>query len=137
MAITGWDVILALKVAVIGVTALLLAALAALACGRYRLHGRLNLVFFTLTLAALLGLEVVAHIVKPSPLDLYLASEENQQALRIHLTFSVPAAVVMPAMLYTGLTHRRTAHLCLALVFSVLWTGTFITGVFFLPHAPP
>jgi hypothetical protein len=46
-------------------------------------------------------------------------------------------AIVMPAMLYTGLTHRRAAHLILAAVFGALWTGTFVTGVFFLSHAAP
>ena len=50
--------------------------------------------------------------------------------------FGPPAAAVMGAMLYTGLTGRREAHLYLAGVFTVLWIGTFITGVFFLPHTP-
>jgi hypothetical protein len=40
----------------------------------------------------------------------------------------------MPMMLYTGLTGRRRVHLSLAVVFGALWTGTFLTGVFFLPH---
>jgi hypothetical protein len=39
-------------------------------------------------------------------------------------------------MLFTGWRHKRKAHLTLAAVFAVLWTGTFITGVFFLPHQP-
>jgi hypothetical protein len=42
----------------------------------------------------------------------------------------------MPAMLSTGLTHRRTIHLVLASVFAVFWAGTFITGIFFLPMHP-
>ena len=46
----------------------------------------------------------------------------------------MPSALLMPVMLYTGLTHRRRAHLALAVVFGVLWSGTFVTGVFFLPH---
>ena len=50
--LTGPNVILTLKVAVAAVTVLLLASLVALARGQYRLHGRINLVFFTLTLAA-------------------------------------------------------------------------------------
>jgi hypothetical protein len=42
----------------------------------------------------------------------------------------------MPVMLFTGLTGRRTLHLRLAYLFGALWTGTFLTGVFFLPHTP-
>lgn len=135
--LSGTEIVLALKISVIAVTVILLASLVALASGNYRLHGRLNLAFFTLTLAALLGLEVLAHVVKPSPLASYLSNEETLQALRIHLAFSIPAAIVMPAMLYTGLTHRRRLHLSLAAIFGALWTGTFITGVFFLPHSLP
>jgi uncharacterized membrane protein YozB (DUF420 family) len=134
--LTGWTVVLILKIAVVAVTALLLTSLVALARGHYRLHGRINLVFFTLTLTALLSLEVVAHFLTPSPMEEFLSHEANRQALRVHLVFSVPAAVVMPAMLYTGLTRRRTQHLMLAALFSVLWIGTFVTGVFFLPHTP-
>ena len=46
-------------------------------------------------------------------------------------------AVIMPLMLWTGLTHRRRIHLALAVVFGLLWTVTFITGIFFLPHSLP
>ena len=53
-------VILVLKVAVVAVTVLLAGSLVALACGRYRLHGRINIAFFALTLAALVGLELIA-----------------------------------------------------------------------------
>jgi len=45
-------VILVLKVAVIAVTVLLVASLTALARGNIRLHGRINYVFFVLTLGA-------------------------------------------------------------------------------------
>ncbi len=38
----------------------------------------------------------------------------------------------MPLMLFTGFTHRRNLHLTLAVVFGILWTGTFVTGIFFL-----
>ena len=58
-------------------------------------------------------------------------------ALRVHLCFSVPAAVLLPVMLYTGLTHRRSLHLVLAVLFAILWLGTFVTGVFYLPHTAP
>jgi hypothetical protein len=130
--LTGAHVILTLKIAVIVVTLLLLTSLLALARGNYKLHGRLNLAFFTLTLTALLGLEVLVRVVDPHLFD----DLAERHALAIHLCFSVPAAVVMPAMLYTGLTHRRAMHLTLAVLFGILWTGTFITGIFFLPPTP-
>jgi hypothetical protein len=133
--LTGWNVILVLKIAVVAVTVLLLLSLAALAAGRYRLHGRINMVFFALTLSALLGLEVLLRIVDP---DLFLYFDaDTHQALRIHLCFSMPAALLLPLMLYTGLTHRRTIHLVLAALFGIFWIGTFVTGIFFLPHTPP
>jgi hypothetical protein len=133
---TGPLVILILKIAVAAVTLLLLGSLAALARGWYRLHGRINLAFFTLTLVAVLGLEVLIRFVDPAVFDYIRSDEELARALRIHLCFSVPALVLMPAMLYTGLTHRRAIHLTLAVLFALLWAGTFITGVFFLPHRP-
>ena len=130
----GPYVILALKIAVSAVTLLLLASLAALARGNYRLHGRINVVFFTLTLLALLGLELLVQFIRPEVFDYIKSDPELSRALRIHLCFSVPSAMVMPAMLYTGLTHRRRVHLTLATIFGALWIGTFVTGVFFLPH---
>jgi uncharacterized membrane protein YozB (DUF420 family) len=123
-----------LKLAVASVTVLLLTSLVALARGQVRLHGRLNLAFFTLTLIALLGFEVVIRIVEPAVFDYIHKDEALSRALNIHLCFAVPSAVLMPAMLYTGLTRRRTVHLFLAVLFSGLWIGTFVTGIFFLPH---
>src|SRR5207237_6846718 len=67
--LTGPNVILGLKVAVAAVTVLLLSSLLALARGNYRLHGRINLTFFTLTLIALFCFEVVIRIVDPSIFD--------------------------------------------------------------------
>jgi uncharacterized membrane protein YozB (DUF420 family) len=134
--LTGPDVILALKLAVASVTGLLLASLAALLRGNYRLHGRINLAFFTLTLAALLGFEVVIRALQPQVFEYLRGDEELSRALNVHLCFAVPSALLMPAMLYTGLTRRRGIHLVLAAVFSVLWSGTFVTGIFFLPHTP-
>jgi uncharacterized membrane protein YozB (DUF420 family) len=134
--LTGPAVILALKVAVAAVTTLLLTSLVALARGNYRLHGRINLAFFTLTLAALLGFEVVIRVLQPHVFEYLRADEELSRALNVHLGFAVPSALLMPAMLYTGLTRRRATHLVLAGVFSVLWSGTFVTGIFFLPHTP-
>lgn len=132
--LTGPNVILALKVAVALVTVLLIASTIAVARGHYRLHGRLNLAFFTLTLVTLLGFEVIIQIVQPEIFQYIKGDEELGRALRIHLCFSVPSALLMPAMLYTGLTHRRQLHLVLAVLFALLWAGTFVTGIFFLPH---
>lgn len=134
IVLTGPNVILALKVAVAAVTVLLLASLVALARGQYRVHGRINLVFFTLTLAAVLGLELIVRVIDPGVFDYIRRTPEVYRSLNIHLCFSVPSALLMPAMLYTGLKRIRRVHLALACVFGVLWTGTFITGIFFLPH---
>jgi hypothetical protein len=134
--LTGPQVILSLKIAVVAVTLLLLLSQVALLCGNYRLHGRINLTFFILTVIALLGLEVVARLLDPDLFAYFENDADLKRALSIHLCFSLPAAAVMPFMLWTGFTHRRTIHLCLAVLFSILWTGTFITGIFFLPHVP-
>ena len=133
--LTGPNVILALKVAVAAVTALFLTSLLALARGHYRLHGRLNIAFFSLTVAALVGLEVVVRVLDPRIFDYF--DERTRLVLTVHLTFALPAAALMAAMLCTGLTRRRDLHLYLAGAFSVLWAGTFVTGIFFLPHAAP
>ena len=133
----GSYVLLALKIAVISVTLLLLASLVALQRGNYRLHGRINLVFFTLTLVTVLGFELLIQVIRPEVFDYIKQDPKLRQMLNIHLCFSVPSTLVMPLMVYTGLTHRRRAHLTLAVVFGTLWTGTFITGVFFLPHTSP
>jgi uncharacterized membrane protein YozB (DUF420 family) len=130
--LTGPLVILILKVAVITVTAILLAALAALVRGNYRLHGRLNVAFAVLTIGAVLGLELLVRFVDPNLFDYF--DPDTKQSLFVHVCFSVPAATLLPLMLYTGLTHRRTVHLVLAFLFSVFWIGTVVTGVFFLPH---
>ena len=58
--LTAENTILALKIAVSAVTVLLLASFVALLRGNIRLHGRINTVFFILTISALVGLEVVA-----------------------------------------------------------------------------
>jgi hypothetical protein len=132
--LTGPHVILVLKLAVLTVTLLFLTSLVALWRGKQRLHGRINIVFFILTVIALIGLEVVARLLDP---DLFLYFEEDlelKRRLTIHLWFSLPSALLMPFMLWTGLTHRRTIHLCLAALFAALWAGTFVTGIFFLPH---
>jgi uncharacterized membrane protein YozB (DUF420 family) len=132
--LSGPDVILTLKVAVAGVTVLLLASLVALVRGNTRLHGRINVVFFALTAATLVGFELLIRVIRPDLFAYFEADAELSRRLRVHLCFSVPAALLMPVMLWTGLTHRRRIHLFLAGVFGALWAGTFVTGVFFLPH---
>jgi hypothetical protein len=135
-ALSGPNVILGLKIAVGAVTLLLLASLLALAFGKQRLHGRINIVFFALTVAALLAFESIIRFLNPGAFRYINGDADLRRALDVHLCFSVPSALLMPVMLYTGLTHRRTIHLILAFVFGVLWIGTFVTGVFFLPSAP-
>jgi hypothetical protein len=132
--LTAENVILALKVAVVAVTLLLGGSLLALARGNYRLHGRINLVFFALTLTALLALEVVARLLQPAMFEEHFAQTDAWTALYVHLAFSLPAALLLPAMLYTGLKGHGRLHVKLGVVFLVLWAGTFVTGVFFLPH---
>lgn len=127
---TGPQIILTLKVLVAAVTLLLLASLVALLFRRPRLHGQINTVFFALTLVTVIGFEVLLRFVDVSA----TFDEATRQALRIHLWFAVPAAVLLPVMLFTGKTHRKTVHIVFGVIFGVLWAGTFVTGVFFLPH---
>jgi uncharacterized membrane protein YozB (DUF420 family) len=136
LVLTGPNVILALKVAVAAVSVLLLASLISLLRGNVRLHGRINLAFFLLTTAALVAFEVIIRVIEPSIFDYIYGNPELARTLRIHLCFAIPSALLMPVMLWTGLTHRRKLHFLLAAVFGILWTATFITGVFFLPHTP-
>ncbi|HZZ78853.1 MAG TPA: hypothetical protein VFE62_10070 [Gemmataceae bacterium] len=124
-----------LKIAVIAVTLLWIASLIALALGNTRLHGRINYVFFGLTLTALFALEVVMRVIKPGLFDDY--AHHMDQAMAVHLTFSVPAAVLLFVMLFTGIRHLRRVHIAAGILFSVLWIGTFVTGVFFLRHELP
>lgn len=129
---TGPEVLLTLKVLVAVVTALLAAAVWAIATGRRRLHGRINTVFFALTMATVIGFELLIRL---GPDVTSSFSAEARQALRVHLWFAVPAAAVLPVMYWSGWTGRRRLHLPLAAVFAILWAGTFVTGVFYLPHS--
>ena len=126
-------VILILKIAVAAVTVLWLASLIALALGNTRLHGRINIAFFVLTLAALIGLEVVVRIISPGIFDDLFKKPAAKTAMYVHLCFSVPSAVLLFFMLFTGLKHKRNWHIAAGVLFGVLWTGTFITGIFYLP----
>jgi hypothetical protein len=126
-------VILILKIAVSAVTVLLVASLFALASGRPRLHGQINRVFFALTMTTVLVFEGFIRLVDPNLTAAF--SPEQREALTIHLAFAMPSAVLLPIMLYTGARHYKKLHVAIAAGFLVLWTGTFVTGVFFLPHS--
>lgn len=132
---SGPTIILILKVAVIAVTLILLTSLVALARGNYRLHGRINLVFFALTMIAVLGLEALVQFSDRTMFAYLLDDPATRGLLYLHLCFSVPSAVVLMVMLFTGYKHKRDVHLFLAGIFVVLWIGTFITGIFYLPPA--
>ncbi|MFO0802965.1 MAG: hypothetical protein U0791_07555 [Gemmataceae bacterium] len=126
----GPDIILTLKVLVTAVTILLAASVVALVLGQPRWHGRINTVFFALTMATVLGFELLLQFV-----DVKSAFDDaTRESLRVHLRFAVPSALLLPAMLFTGRTRRKTLHLALSVLFTACWIGTFVTGVFFLPH---
>jgi len=129
--LTGPAIIVTLKVLVSVVTVILAAALWAIATGRRKLHGRLNTLFFVLTLTTVLGFEAVLRLGGNITSTF---TPEERQALRIHLCFAVPSALILPVMLWSGKTHRRRLHRTCGVVFVALWLGTFITGVFYLPH---
>jgi hypothetical protein len=121
----GPQIILALKVLVVAVTVLLLASLVALLLKRPRLHGHINTAFFVLTMATVAGFEALLQWVDVSS----AFDAAARQALRTHLWFSVPSALLLPAMIITGKMRRKQLHLALAAVFLLLWTGTVITGL--------
>jgi hypothetical protein len=130
--LTGPQIILTLKVLVATVTVLLLASLVALLLGKPRLHGQLNTVFFVLTMATVVAFEGLIQFGFSITSAFDAAARE---ALKIHLCFAVPSAVLLPIMLYTGKTRRKTLHLVFAVLFTVMWAGTFVTGIFYLPHS--
>lgn len=129
---TPGNVILALKVAVSAVTLLLALSLVALAMKRPKWHGRINTAYFILTLTAVVGFEIVIRFINPTLTEGF--SDAQRDALMVHLSFSIPATVMLPAMMYTGKKRLLKFHIPFACAFLVLWIGTFITGVFFLPH---
>jgi hypothetical protein len=132
---TGPQVILTLKVLVFAVTMLFATSLVALARGNFRLHGRINTAFFLLTLTAVLGLEGTVHVLWPQLSEEFFSPDGNVRGpLLVHLWFSVPSALVLPFVFWTGRRGRRAVHITLATLFSVLWIGTFVTGIFYLPH---
>jgi hypothetical protein len=131
-------VITILQIAVIAVTLLFVAAMVSLALGRRTLHGKLNTVFFVLAVGAVLGLEVVVRIVWPQlSAEFFDPSGPYRRPLLVHLCFSVPATLVLVLMMYTGRFHRGRTHRALSGLFIVLWVGTVVTGLFYLPRTPP
>lgn len=126
---TGPQIILTLKVLVVAVTVLLLASLVALALKRPRLHGHINTAFFVLTMLTVVGFEALLQWVDVSS----AFDPAARAALRTHLWFAIPSALVLPAMFISGKMRRKKLHLALAVVFSALWTGTVVTGLG-LPH---
>jgi uncharacterized membrane protein YozB (DUF420 family) len=129
--LTGPVIILTLKILVCAVTILFVTALVVLRLGKQKLHGRINLAFGTLTLLTVFGFELLIRLGTNITSQF---SDEARSALRIHLVFSVPSAILLPIMMFTGVRHRRSLHVLLGIAFAILWLGTFVTGVFFLPH---
>ena len=127
---TGPEIILTLKVLVSAVTVLFAASIVAIATGHRRLHGRINLAFFVLTMTTVLGFELLLRLGTDVSASF---SPEARQALRVHLVFAVPSALLLPLMLWTGATRRRRLHRPLAGLFLLLWTATVYTGLFTLP----
>jgi hypothetical protein len=123
--LTGPQIILTLKVLVVTVTVLLLASLVALLLKRPRLHGHINTVFFVLTMLTVAAFEALLQWIDVSA----AFDDAARQALRTHLWFSVPSALLLPAMIVTGKMRLKRLHLALAAVFLLLWTGTVITGL--------
>lgn len=130
--VTGPTIILTLKVLVSAVSLLYAAAVIAILLNRKKLHGRLNTAFFFLTMTTVVGFELLLRI----GIDVAATfSDEALQALRIHLCFAVPSAILLPLMMLSGVRHWKKLHVATGVLFTLFWIGTFITGVFFLPHA--
>lgn len=129
--LTPANVILSLKIAVGAVTILFLISTLAILLKKKKLHGLLNTIFFVLTMTAVLAFEVIIRFILPNLTAQF--SPEAKRVLGIHLFFSIPSALLLPVMLWTGKKHHRW-HVPLAVVFSTLWLGTAVTGIFFLPH---
>ena len=66
----------------------------------------------------------------------YFTKMDAWTELYVHLSFAVPSAILLPILLYSGWRGRIALHYPLALLFLVFWIGTFVTGIFFLPHTP-
>ncbi len=128
---SGPAIILTLKVLVSVVTVLFAAAVWAIATKRKKLHGRINTVFFVLTLTTVVGFELLLRL-QGNVTEHF--SPAQRQALLIHLCFAVPSAVLLLVMMGSALLKWKRFHVACGVLFTVLWLGTFVTGVFFLPH---
>jgi hypothetical protein len=126
---TGPQIIITLKVLVAAVTVLLIASLVALVLKRPRLHGQINTAFFALTMLTVVAFETLLQWVDVSA----TFTPEARAALRTHLYFAVPSALLLPAMFVSGKMRRKRLHVALAVVFGALWAGTVVTGLG-LPH---
>lgn len=128
---TGPQILLILKVLVAAVTVLFAASLVALARKNFKLHGKINTAFFVLTMLTVIVFELLIRFA----IDVTTTfSPEARAMLRIHLYFSVPAALLLPVMFLSGIKRRRWLHVPVGIVFAILWAGTAITGLVFLPH---
>jgi uncharacterized membrane protein YozB (DUF420 family) len=125
---------LALKIAVAAVTVLLAVSLIFLARGQKKIHGRINFVVFALTMATLLVFEGIIRIASPGMIRDYFEQTNKLAVLRIHLSFAIPSAVLLIVQFVTGLRRYRKVHAVTGILFLLFWIGTFITGIFFLPH---
>ena len=134
MAYTPGNVILVLKILVAAVTVLVIVSLVALALGKKKLHGRMNIIMFVLTMLTLVGFEVIIKIVSPGMIRNYFTENDQMQILYIHLCFAIPAALFLLVQFFTGILKRYKIHRITGILFLIFWTGTFITGIFFLPH---
>ena len=129
--LTGPLIILTLKVLVVAVSVLFAAAVVSIALGRKKLHGRLNTAFFILTMTTVVGFELLLRFFVDVSATF---SDDARQALRVHLCFAIPSAILLPAMILSGARHWVKLHVACGILFTLVWIGTFVTGVFFLPH---
>ncbi len=129
--LTGPLIILTLKVLVVAVSVLFAAAVVSIALGRKKLHGRLNTAFFILTMTTVVGFELLLRFFVDVSATF---SDDARQALRVHLCFAIPSAILLPAMILSGARHWVKLHVACGVLFTLVWIGTFVTGVFFLPH---
>ena len=129
--LSGPTIILTLKVLVSAVTVLFAAAIVAIGTGRRKLHGRINTAFFILTMTTVVGFELLLRLGTDVTATF---TEPALKALYVHLYFAVPSAVLLPLMFLSGTMHWRVLHVATGCLFTLLWVGTFVTGVFFLPH---
>lgn len=124
--LSGPLIILTLKVLVSLVTVIYLTAIVALVKGALRWHGRLNTLFFVLTMTTVVAFEVLLRFGTDVSSSF---SPEAREALRVHLMFSIPSTLLLPLMIVSGWIRWRRAHVPLGVLFSLCWLGTLITGL--------